>query len=243
VKDAYMNTSTLRFLVHSHEVDSTRFKNPISERFVQLMSYLDENVFETSQFKIQMGKGTLYNNLFFEYHETDSKGEFFSNVHHVHKNTTPLHRNVRISIDMEQVPLSLRNKSLIVNIDEKGKLTSTGGVPEEGFLTTHTNSFGQFAIMIDTIPPQIEALNVSEGKTMNTQKQIRFKIDDELSGIKSYTGYINDEWVLFEYDPKNKLVFFDLNDMKSEKGKMHQLDLYVMDNRENIQSVHIGFYY
>ena len=243
VQDAYMNTSTLRFLVHSHAVDSTRFKNPISDRFVKLMSYLNENIFESDHFRIQMGKGTLYNNLFFEYHESENTGEFLSNIHHVHNRTTPLHRNVRISINMEQVPLILRDKSLIVSIDDKGKPTSTGGIPEEGFLTTHTNNFGRFAIMIDTIAPQIEALNISEGKILNGQKQIRFRIDDELSGIKSYTGYLNDAWVLFEYDPKNKLVFFDLNDMNSEKGKKHKLDLYVMDNRENIQSVHIGFYY
>ena len=35
---------------------------------------------------------------------------------------------------------------------------------------------------------------------------ISFKIDDKMSGINSYEANINNEWVLFEYDNKNKMI-------------------------------------
>ena len=35
-----------------------------------------------------------------------------------------------------------------------------------------------------------------------TSSAIRMTIKDDLSGIKSYRGEIDDNWILMEYDPK-----------------------------------------
>jgi hypothetical protein len=39
---------------------------------------------------------------------------------------------------------------------------------------------------------------------MVDQKTIQLSIADTLSGIKSYTGYLNGKWILFEYDNKTE---------------------------------------
>ena len=150
---------------------------------------------------------------------------------------------MRISVSANKIPAHLISKALIVNANNNGKPSALGGFHEKGFITTHTNSFGRFAIMVDTIPPVIEPVNISNNKNMGSVRSIELKIDDNLSGIKNYTGYINGEWALFEYDPKNKLLFYDLSNGKIEKGKEHKLDLYIMDERENINSLHMKFIY
>ena len=43
---------------------------------------------------------------------------------------------------------------------------------------------------------------------------------DNLSGIKKYTAYINGEWILMEYEPKRKLLFFDFNDLEFNDTKL-----------------------
>lgn len=243
VKDAHQNTSYLNFKVISRSVDSLEFRNPITENFVQLMPFDQENIFKTENFQASIQKGTLYNDLYFEYQETDSINGLFSKIHHVHNPLTPLHRNIRISISSKNVPDHLLNKALLVNLNSNGKAASIGGFHENGYIVSHTNNLGSIAIMVDTIPPVIEPVNISENRDMSQSRRIEFNIDDNLSGIKSYTGYMNGEWALFEYDPKNKLLFYELNHGKLEKGKEHKLDLYVMDEKENINSIHLNFRY
>ena len=56
-------------------------------------------------------------------------------------------------------------------------------------------------------------------------------IDDHLSGIKSYEASINDEWILFEYDNKNKIIISKKKD--SNKPFKGNFVLVVTDNAEN----------
>ena len=52
-----------------------------------------------------------------------------------------------------------------------------------------------------------------------------------MSGINSYEANINNEWVLFEYDNKNKMIISKKKDSnKPFKGKFV---LIVSDNAEN----------
>jgi hypothetical protein len=43
-------------------------------------------------------------------------------------------------------------------------------------------------------------------------KSIRFTATDYGSGIKSYNAYLNGNWVLFEYEPKQNLFFYDIDE-------------------------------
>ena len=207
------------------------------------MPYDQDNQYKTDNFEITISKGALYNDLYFEYDKTDSTNGFYSEIHHAHNIYTPLHRNMRISVSADKIPAHLIAKALLVSLNGNGKPSALGGFHDKGFLTTHTNSLGRFAIMVDTLPPTIEPVNISANKNMSNSRRIEIKIEDNLSGIKNYTGYINGEWALFEYDPKNKLLFYDLTNGKIEKGREYKLDLYIMDERENINSLHLKFLY
>ena len=81
-----------------------------------------------------------------------------------------------------------------------------------------------YKILKDTIKPEIQPITVN-------QNIISFKIDDKMSGINSYEANINNEWVLFEYDNKNKMIISKKkNPNKPFKGKFV---LIVLDNAEN----------
>ncbi|MDG2147698.1 MAG: hypothetical protein P8K14_05735 [Flavobacteriaceae bacterium] len=70
---------------------------------------------------------------------------------------------------------------------------------------------------------------------------MKIKIEDNLSGIKSYNGEINGKWVLFEYEPKNKNLTYNFSDIKFKSGKQ-DLKLKVTDNVGNESVFQTSFY-
>ena len=67
---------------------------------------------------------------------------------------------------------------------------------------------------------------------------MKFRIYDELSGIKSYEGRINNNWILFEYDNKNDIIISKKkNSIQSFQGKFV---LEVIDNANNIRTLNLN---
>lgn len=106
-----------------------------------------------------------------------------------------------------------------------------GGQYENGYVTTQARSFGSFYISVDTVPPVIRPQNISSGRNMSGQSRIRFQISDNLSGIASYHGYIDGNWVLMEYDPKNRALWHTFD--RSLPAGRHQFRLEVRDGKGN----------
>ena len=58
---------------------------------------------------------------------------------------------------------------------------------------------GEYRLVKDTVSPEIIlAKNIAE-KWISDRKTIHLTISDDLSGIKSYEGYLNGKWILLEY--------------------------------------------
>ena len=94
-------------------------------------------------------------------------------------------------------------------------------------------SFGDYTIMIDTIPPVIRPRNFSSGKGCLNLDELRFTIYDDFSGISSYRGEIDGKWALFEWDPKNRLLLYDTRKRPLDSSKPHILILKVTDGVGN----------
>jgi hypothetical protein len=121
----------------------------------------------------------------------------------------------------------LQSKALIASA-ESG---SEGGRFENGWVIVNTRNFGNFYVVVDTIAPTITARNLINGKNLAAQSKIDFTITDNFSGIQSFDGYIDGEWVLMEYDPKNRHLWHRF-DSSLPKGK-HQFKLVVKDWKDN----------
>jgi hypothetical protein len=85
---------------------------------------------------------------------------------------------------------------------------------------------------MDTIAPKITIAKPIEGKWLSDQKTIQLTINDSLSGIKSYNGYLNGNWILFEYDNKTKKIIHNFNDGIVAEGA-NDLKVVVIDNVGN----------
>ncbi|MCF0206461.1 MAG: M23 family peptidase, partial [Bacteroidales bacterium] len=104
--------------------------------------------------------------------------------------------------------------------------------------TAKSNRFGSFYILVDTIAPKIQPLGLYSD--MTGKSFIEFKITDNLAGIASYNIYINDNWVLGEYEPKKSSLRYYF-DNRLPKTELYKLKVSVADNLNNESNFEFEF--
>jgi hypothetical protein len=119
-------------------------------------------------------------------------------------------------------PLKGKEDKLIVMNEEDCLL----GKYENGWFTTESKSFGVFSLIYDTLPPVI-------GFPKETKKKVKpavisFKVADTQSGIGDYNIYLNDVWIIAEYDAKSSSISFDTG------GKSGILKIEITDRVGNL---------
>ncbi|MFM6975871.1 MAG: M23 family peptidase, partial [Sphingobacteriaceae bacterium] len=202
----------------------------------QAFTYDADNHYDEEQIKICIPKGSLYSNVNFEYSRGPQLPGSYSAQHRIHRGSTPVHRPYEIAIKADaSLSKELESKALIVNSSGQ----SQGGVFEKGFVSTELKTFGTFYIKVDTIPPRIIPVNINDGKIMTGISQMIFKIADNLSGIATFKGKIDGQWVLMEYDQKSATLWHRF-DERTLPGK-HQLELVVVDKKGNEKTFNANF--
>lgn len=232
VKDIMGNLSTLSFQVKNDPQYVVAKKNHTGTVFFY---YGQDNKFENDAVSIHIPKGCLYSDLYFKYDQGQRPKGAYSPLQHIHNRMVPVHQGYSLAINAQDVPPYLQSKALIVNAQGD----SQGGVYKDGFVKTTARTLGSFYITVDTVAPTIRSLNLSSNKNMSAYNRINFKISDNLSGIQSFEGYIDDKWVLMEYDPKSASLWHTFEgDLR--KGK-HHFKLVVTDWKENTKIFEADF--
>ena len=228
VKDVYQNASELNFQVKSKK-NNKKIDKKYSPNYKQTMPCGIENTFaDGDEFKILLPETALYDTLDFEYFKSAKLPNSLSPVYNVHKNSTPIHGKFTISIKADSIVEKFKEKAFIATYT-KTYISAVGGKLIDGYMIAKDNEFGKFFIMIDTIKPKIKLLNTS----LVNQKSISFAISDNLSGIETYNGYVDDKWVLFEFQPKLGKITYYFDETRIDKGKNHKFELYVTDLKGN----------
>ncbi|WP_099369983.1 M23 family metallopeptidase [Sphingobacterium sp. 1.A.5] len=223
VKDVHGNCSELDFKVRNNPSYAAK-KNPIKG---ELFQYAKDNSFSADEVKVEIPKGSLYSDVDFIYSKSAARPNSYSSVHHVQNNLTPLFSTYKLSIKPTILPSHLESKALLASVQGG----SVGGKFENGWVMVNTKIFGSFYVTVDTVAPTITPRNFSNGKNVSGQSKIDFTISDNFSGIQSFNAYIDDKWVLMEYDSKNRHVWHRFEPSLS-KGQ-HTFKFVVKDWKDN----------
>lgn len=231
VSDIKGNLSTLEFdLVYiPAEVDV----NEDVEMDVPKFSYSQTNFLKKDGFQIVMPEGALYTDVFVPYEKSEACDECLSFIHKVASREVPVQKYYTLKIKPDAGYQGDKSKLAIASLKDGKYDDYEGGEWESGFVVTRTRQFGEFAIILDTIPPSVDPVNFGDGSNIHGATRLSFVIDDELSGIDTYDVTIDGEWVLFEYDAKNNLIYTDVRGLNIEDGE-HVLKVRVGDEKKNI---------
>jgi len=241
ISDIHSNRSVLAFKVNSVPAPAREDQAKTDGNSTVMMPYNRNNKFVSKNLIVNIPSGALYDTLYFEFKRSAGNPLMFSDIYQIHNKYTPLHKSCNISIKPDRIPEGKQSKMLITQlVDEiqRVPLTSTWN---NGYLSANSNSFGAFFIGIDTVPPLISQVGFSSGANLAGKSNMKIKITDELSGIKSYEPSIDGEWALFEYDQKNNMLIYNFDPKRIQKGSKHNLVLKVSDNKDNVSTCKCDF--
>lgn len=228
--DVEGNKSTLEFWVKRSEV------KPVEEEpYNYFLPYDQENLISNNSLKMYLPKGTLYENLYLQYHVSSEQSEgVYSSVHHLHQRDVPVHRYFDLAIAPNNLPEELRSKAFIAFCDKNNQMENCGGSWEDGKLKTKVRSLGDYCIMVDQKPPTIKPIRFQTN--LKGYSRMSFKVDDNFETASNvdeftYEATVDGQWILMEFDAKKDLLthFFDERIGPGE----HQLKLTVTDSRGN----------
>jgi murein DD-endopeptidase MepM/ murein hydrolase activator NlpD len=224
ITDVAGNSNTLSFEVQRDPTSSTQ-KVLAKENIFQANQ---DNTFSNTNVQLSLPKGTLYNDIVFEYATTAKLAGSYSQQHRIYKSNTPIHQAYALNIKVDRsIPEKLQAKTLIK--DTKG--TSYESSYQNGWVNAQVKSFGTFYVTIDSIAPRITPITLNTNKIMTEKTKVVFKIADQLSGIGKFNGTIDGQWVLFEYDQKTGTLWHTF-DERTKTGT-HQLELEISDKKNN----------
>lgn len=159
----------------------------------------------------------------------------------IHKPTIPLNKSFTITFDSTMYSKSEVNNIYIANINNKKYPYYQNTRKREDKLFTTTKTLGKYTLLIDNELPKIYNLNFKNNNWVSKLNYLTIKISDTQSGIKSYEAFIDDEWILMEYDVKNKKLSYNFSDKKLV-GSKHIFKLVVSDNVGNTNTYNATFY-
>lgn len=229
IEDVAGNISQLRFSLAG--TSGLAYPPNTVENMVAAIRHGHPEIVEQPGLRAEFPANIFYEDVPLTYDVKSPRADSYSERHVLHSSDTPIHRNYTLSIRPEGLPANLRDKALIARENDRGRASAVGGSYENGMITAKTRSFGTFFVTTDTEAPRITPVNITNNKDMRRNSAIRIKIADDLSGIQSYAGYINDQWVLFAYDAKNALLEYTFDDYTS--SGWNDLRLVVRDNKGN----------
>ncbi len=231
VSDFFGNKKTISIPVKYDLLSTTISSEPVQSNYF-VRANKDSN-FALANMSVFFPAGTFYEDF-------DLNFDVKNDTLFLHEDTVPAHTNFTISIEDTKSTEEQREKMFIGRIDGK-KVNYNPTYRKENVFHTKVKVLGKYALGTDTVAPKISIAVPVEGKWISEQKTIQLSIYDDGSGIKSYNGYLNGKWVLFEYDNKTRKLTHYFSDGIVAEGA-NDLKVVVIDNVGNSSTFETRFF-
>jgi hypothetical protein len=195
---------------------------PVTSKY--LVKAKKENIFSMDNVTVNFPANTFYDDFYMNFEV--KKGEL-----KLHEDIVPAFTNFSITFDDSIASKKDREKMFIGLINEK-KISYYNTKRYKNSFTIYSKYLGNYKLIKDGKPPKIKSDKRIGGKWISNLNELKFTISDELSGIKSYDGYLNGKWILLEYDAKTKKLIHRFSDGIVAEGK-NDLKIVVTDNVGN----------
>ncbi len=190
--------------------------------------------FEENGIDVYIPKNSLYQDTFLDIVFEDDKVK-------LHKDDTPIHSNITIGFDVSKYRQEDREQLFIARLNPYGTPYYSDTYKKGDRFTTKTRQFGDYTLVKDETPPRIVPVNFKNGQWISNNRDLKVKISDDLSGIKSYRATVNGQFILMEYEYKQNLLTHDFSDDVVIETE-NQLKIVVTDNVGNVSTYEATFY-
>ena len=216
--DAFGNTTQLSIRIEGKE-------QPIPEidtENAELFHWWSDNRFGAKGIRLTIPKGNLYDDLYFRYSVKEDSAALGA-THILHNKPVAFHKSAKLSLRLQTDTLENKQQYGIVRL-QNGRRSWTGGVYRNGWVDADIKEMGSYTLGQDLVPPTITPLNPA---TWVSKQAIALRLSDNLSGVQTYRGEIDGQYVLFEMNSKS-VITYHFDKERLARGK-HTLKLVVTD--------------
>jgi len=183
-----------------------------------------ENIFSQDNVTVTIPPNTFYDDFYMDF-------EVKKGIIKLHEDIVPAHTS--FSITIEDSIIAPKDRELtFIGLDDGKKINYYDTKRYKNAFTIYTKYLGEYKLLKDGVPPKIKSDKKIGGKWISNLEELKFTVSDDLSGIKSYEGSLNGEWILLEYEPKTKKLTHRFSDGIVAEGK-NDLKVVVTDNVGN----------
>ena len=212
VIDADGNTSLVRFEIKKDSVFTESMKKD-SSAFFQPDEFHPGyiNIFERSNISFYLPGNCLYDSIRFRYNEQTPNAGY--TIYQLHNVSVPVHAYFPVTI---KASTTLPDKMVIHRFangkNDYAKAEPVRNGKESGWFRASFRDFGNFQLMVDTLPPTISPLGFKDRMDCSKQNRIRFVVTDNTEQIKNFTATLDGNWLRFSND-KGRTFIYDFDEM------------------------------
>lgn len=237
VKDYNGNKSVLNFTLigvklHVNEIDDLVYD---TESYYEVIDGNSLNI-TLKDFEMDIPKMAFYRDVVIETTLSDTMSNIYSDyVYHIGNEEIPVHKKatLRIKPKTDYIGDTLLYVALL-NTDNK--FVFLGNKTVDDYIEAKTNVLGSYLIARDTIAPSIIPVNFKTNSSISENWSLRVEIEDKETGIKDYAMFVNGRWVLADYDAKNKLLMYQIDNHIKEGDNILKVVVTDMVGNKNIYS-------
>lgn len=218
-------------IVGKEDSIKVRKEEKITPYFIKSSEF---NKFSKNGVTVAFPKNTFYNDFYLDFKVEDGTA-------YIHEKTVPVAKRFTLTFDVSSYSSEEKKQLFIANYNSNGDPSYNKTYKKENTFYTTTKTLGKYSLMIDNEKPKLYPHNFKKDQWMSYYKRLVLKTSDKISGIKSYRGEIDNQWILLEYDSKHETLTYDFSDKKLE-GTKHQLKVIVIDNVGNTNTLETTFY-
>lgn len=183
-----------------------------------------ENIFLSENVIVNFPANTFYDDFYMNF---DVK----KGILNLHEDCVPAHTNFSISFE-DSITSQKDREIMFIGLIDRKKIHYYNTKRYKNSFTIYTKYLGEYKLFKDSTPPKVKCDKSIGSKWISDINELKFTISDQLSGIKSYDGYLNGKWILLEYEPKTKKLIHRFSDGIVAEGK-NDLKVVVTDNVGN----------
>ena len=210
VCDYNKNKSTLNFTIVGSEPSDFQIAEPLPRSYYRVYNGESSEIY-LDGFESSIPEFAFYRDVALKAMQIDTIQNIASYfAYRLGTEEIPLHKRIDIRIKPRE---EYKNDSLlyIATVGNKGQLSFLGNTKAGDFIEAKTNVLGTYFIAVDSIKPKVKPLNFKNKGSVSENWSLRVEIEDNESGISKYAMYINEQWVLADYDEKNKLLMYQID--------------------------------
>ncbi|MEO5641731.1 MAG: M23 family metallopeptidase [Bacteroidia bacterium] len=239
--DVYGNSSTVNFNVKSLSKSPLVRSNNVYVPMYRVLAWDTTNLIEETDFRFETPADAFYRNELFSFTVDPAKEKSYSPKINFN-DLIPIQKACTLTV-FAAVPDTLKSKAALALVNKNGGRSYAGGSWNGKGVTGEIKEFGSYTVTVDTTAPIVTPTNFdlkgAKQTDLSSLKKIQFKMSDNFSGIGSFNAFIDGKWVLMEYEPKGKLIWYTF-DEHCGKGK-HTLLIKVTDKVGNVCSYEKDF--